>query len=205
MGIKERRARQRESLKEEILLAAKNIAIQDGWQSVTVRKIAEKIEYTPPIIYEYFKDKDELLREIKREGLQKLLAKYQTVLGESKDSTQVLLNLGIAYWDFAWENPELYKIMYGLEGIVVGASGLDEEIAQIRLTIKNTLGQVLKESKSTTGQKDFDWEGAVDILRSLLHGVIAFSMSGGLRGDRERARSLAMKGIQDLVTFWMEK
>jgi len=205
MGIKERRARQRESLKEEILLAAKNIAIQDGWQSVTVRKIAEKIEYTPPIIYEYFKDKDELLREIKREGLQKLLAKYQTVLGESKDSTQVLLNLGIAYWDFAWENPELYKIMYGLEGIVVGASGLDEEIAQIRLTIKNTLGQVLKESKSTTGQKDFDWEGAVDILRSLLHGVIAFSMSGGLRGDRERARSLAMKGIQDFVTFWMEK
>lgn len=205
MGIKERRTRERELLREDILLAAKNIAMQEGWQGVTVRKIAEKIEYTPPIIYEYFQDKDALFREIKREGLQKLLAQYQMVLAASQNSTEVLTNLALAYWDFAWENPELYKIMYGLDGAIGGNQGLDEEITQIRLAIKNTLAQVLNESHSASNQNDFDWEGAVDIMRSLLHGVIAFAMSGGLRGDRERAQSLAMKGVQDLVTFWMEE
>lgn len=205
MGAKERRIREREALKSDIIVAAKNIATLEGWPAVTIRKIAEKVEYSPPIVYEYFKDKDELLREIKREGLCKLLLKYQEALHASKDPFEILTNLGVAYWDFAWENQELYKIMYGLDAASVGTKGLEEEIEQIRLTVKNSLAHVLKQSKNTLSTKDFDWEAAVDILRSLLHGVIAFSMSGGLRGDRERAQSLAMKGIQDLVTFWINK
>jgi AcrR family transcriptional regulator len=203
MGLKERRMREREALKEDILLAAKDIAIQDGWQAVTVRKIAEKIEYAPPIIYEYFEDKDALLREIKREGLQKLLIKYQQVLNASDDATTVLTNLAVAYWEFACENQELYTIMYGLAGISIGIDGLEEEIEQIRSAVKNSLQRVLKESKSSI--HDFNWEDAIDIMRSLLHGVIAFSMNGGWQADREKARFLAMKGVQDLVTFWMQQ
>ncbi len=205
MGTKERRAKERETLKDTIVAAAKDIALQEGWHAVTVRKIAEKIEYTPPIIYQYFKDKNELFNEIKREGYQKLLAYYKRILIDSKDATEILTNLALAYWDFAWENPELYKLMYGLEGAIVRTDDLSEETKQIRLTIKNTLALVLEESHSSLYNKDFDWGEAVDILRSLLHGVIAFSMSGSLQGDRERARSLAMKGVQDLVTFWMEQ
>ncbi len=205
VGTKERRAKERETLKDTIVSAAKDIALQEGWHAVTVRKIAEKIEYTPPIIYQYFKDKNELFNEIKREGYQKLLAYYKRILIDSKDATEILTNLALAYWDFAWENPELYKLMYGLEGAIVRTDDLSEETKQIRLTIKNTLALVLEESHSSLYNKDFDWGEAVDILRSLLHGVIAFSMSGSLQGDRERARSLAMKGVQDLVTFWMEQ
>ncbi len=204
MGTHERRERERKAVKESIIAAAKDIAIKEGWDAVTVRKIAEKIDYTPPIIYQYFKDKSELLRELKREGLQKLLAKYQSVLRSSQNAPEALTNLATAYWDFAWENPELYKLMYGLYGIELGVKGLEEEIAQIRVTIRDTLARVLQESGSSY-QKDVDWEEAIDILRSLLHGVIAFSMSNGLRGGKERASTLAMKGVKDLVTFWIVK
>ncbi|MBA3752138.1 TetR/AcrR family transcriptional regulator [Candidatus Dependentiae bacterium] len=200
MGIKERRLRERESLKKEIIVAAQSIASTEGWHAVTVRKIAQQIEYTPPIIYEFFKDKDALFLEIKREGLRKLLVTYQNSLSSSKDATELLTNFGAAYWEFAIDNPELYKIIYGFGGGAGGTTELTEEVGQIRLLIKDTLARVLQETKSPS---NFDWEGAIDILRSLLHGMIAFSMSGAMRGDQERARSLAMKGIQDLVTFWM--
>lgn len=203
MGIKERRMRERLALKDNIILAAKSIAMDEGWNAVTMRKIAEKIEYTPPVIYEHFNDKDELLQEIRREGYRKLFDKYQEVLAGLDDPAQVLIQLGVGYLDFAWQNPELYKVMYDLDRGAAGSKGLEEEIAAIRLTIKDVLLKVFKNAKPVPALAVLDVETAIDILRCMLHGAISLSMIGGLRGDQERARSLAMKGIQDLVTYWM--
>jgi len=205
MGTQERRIRERKALKNDIVLAAKNIALHEGWNAVTIRKIAEKIEYSPPTIYEHFKDKDELLREIRREGYQKLLSSYQEALTSFNNPESILTQLGVAYLDFAWENPELYTVMYGLDGSTAGSKGLEEEIEQIRLTIKDALLRMLKESKQNADLSLFNWEDAIDILRCMLHGAITFSMVNGLRGDQARARSLAMKGIHDLVTHWMQE
>ena len=61
MGVMERKAREREELKQQILDAARELFVRDGYESVSMRKIADKIEYSPAAIYTYFKDKDEIL------------------------------------------------------------------------------------------------------------------------------------------------
>ncbi len=58
MSSIERKIRQKENLREGILQAAKKIAVNEGWQAVTIRKIADEIEYTPPIVYEHFANKE---------------------------------------------------------------------------------------------------------------------------------------------------
>ncbi len=89
--------------------------------------------------------------------------------------------------------------MYDLYASELGVEGLEEEIAPIRVIIKDTLARVLQESGSSFYQKDFDREKAIDIFRSLLHGVIAFSMSNSLRADKERR--LEHFSAQELTIF----
>ena len=60
----ERRLRAKEETKQSILAAARKIAGKEGWQAVTIRKIADEIEYTPPIVYEYFENKEALFKEL---------------------------------------------------------------------------------------------------------------------------------------------
>ena len=55
-------------MKQAILAAARDIAAQEGWQAVTIRKVADRIEYSPPMIYEHFENKDAVLLELMREG-----------------------------------------------------------------------------------------------------------------------------------------
>jgi len=68
MGIEERRDRERQEMKQAILAAARDIAAQEGWQAVTIRKVADRIEYSPPMIYGHFENKDAVLLELMREG-----------------------------------------------------------------------------------------------------------------------------------------
>lgn len=64
MGIKQRKDREREEMKDLILDAAKRISIEEGFSKVSIRKIAEEIEYSPGTIYLYFKNRDEILFEL---------------------------------------------------------------------------------------------------------------------------------------------
>lgn len=205
MEIKERKLRNRQLLKDSIITAAKDIATDEGWNAVTMRKVAQKIDYTAPIIYEYFADKDELLQEIRREGYQKLLAKYQTAFASSDSPTDILTQIGIAYLDFAWENLELYTAMYCIDHSAIGIKGLENEIEQIRELIKNALTEALKNSPSHSALTALELTNNIDILRSLLHGTITLSMMGALQGDQARSRALALQGVQDLVSYWMKE
>ena len=73
MGIKERRDRERQELKQAILEAAREIAAREGWQAVTIRKVADRIEYSPPTIYEHFANKEAILIELEESLLRRLL------------------------------------------------------------------------------------------------------------------------------------
>src|SRR3989442_9104489 len=73
MGVKERRARQKKFLRQEILDAASELFVRDGYENVSMRRIADKIEYSPTTIYLYFKDKAELLEQVCAETFSRLL------------------------------------------------------------------------------------------------------------------------------------
>lgn len=115
MGSKERIARLKEETRENILDAALEIVKEEGWQSLSMRKIADKIEYTAPIIYEYFANKEGILLELTRTGYIILGKDLRDTMTEIENPAERLEAMWIAYWNFAFENKELYRLMYGVD------------------------------------------------------------------------------------------
>ena len=105
MGIRERREREKQGLRQDILAAALEIAAHEGWQAVTMRKVAELIEYSPPTLYEYFDSKDAILQGLVHEGFSKMVAQMRAALTTTTNPQERLVQLGCAYTLFAWDNP----------------------------------------------------------------------------------------------------
>ncbi len=108
MGIKQRREREKQEVRQGILTAAREIALHEGWQSVTIRKVAERIEYSPSMIYEYFASKEAILLELLREGFRQLTIALKAARNSAEDRGERLIRMGEAYWEFAMRNRELY-------------------------------------------------------------------------------------------------
>lgn len=111
MGVKERKERERKKVRGLILKAAMRLFVEEGYEHVTIRKIAEEIEYSPATIYLYFKDRDEILYTLHAEGFEKLYQRQQTVLA-IKNPLERLLKHGEVYVSFGLENPEYYDLMF---------------------------------------------------------------------------------------------
>ncbi|QEM04431.1 TetR/AcrR family transcriptional regulator [Mucilaginibacter rubeus] len=115
MASKERIQRLKEETRVNILDAALHIVKHEGWQALSMRKIADVIEYTAPIIYEYFANKDAILMELTRKGYL-ILAKDMEVAKENYLRPEEQLEaMWLAYWSFAFDNKELYQVMFGVQ------------------------------------------------------------------------------------------
>jgi AcrR family transcriptional regulator len=88
MGVKERRARQKKFLRQEILDAASELFVRDGYENVSMRRIANKIEYSPTTIYIYFKDKAELLDQVCKETFGRLVQRLSKIMEQPGDPVQ---------------------------------------------------------------------------------------------------------------------
>lgn len=115
MGHIERKQREKEEMKQRILEAAKKIAFKEGWHSVTIRKIAEEIEYTPPIVYEHFENKEDLIKEIIYSGFDQQHKEFSNLVQTETDPKKLLKTISLKHWDFAFNNTELYRLMFSLE------------------------------------------------------------------------------------------
>ena len=81
LGVKERQGREREAVTTAILDAARELFVAEGYHSVSIRKIAEKIEYSPAAIYSYFPSKDDIFYALAEEGFRMLLDRAQQPAG----------------------------------------------------------------------------------------------------------------------------
>lgn len=111
MGPKERREREREEIRSVILDAARELFVQDGYESVSMRKIADRIEYSPTAIYFHFKDKEALLKEICAHDFL-ALAHDMAALQQVADPIERLRGAGHAYIEFGVRNPNHYRLMF---------------------------------------------------------------------------------------------
>lgn len=111
MTSEERRARERAAVQERILNAARDLFIKDGYESVSLRKIAEAIEYTPPALYTHFSDKAELLRALCRRDFG-ALSEVITSVSRVTDPLERIMAIGHAYVRFAVEHPHHYRFMF---------------------------------------------------------------------------------------------
>jgi AcrR family transcriptional regulator len=115
MASKERILRLKEETRTKILTAALQIVKEEGWQALSLRKIAEVIEYTAPIIYEYFTNKEAILLELTRQGYTLLYERIKLAKSKHRLPALQLEAMWMAYWNFAFAEKEYYQIMYGVE------------------------------------------------------------------------------------------
>jgi AcrR family transcriptional regulator len=112
MGVQERRAREKKELRQEILDAARELFVREGFENVSMRKIAEKIEYSPTTIYLYFHDKSDLLDNICEETFSRLV-KRQSALDQTVTDPVERLEKGLrAYIEFGLKHPNHYKVTF---------------------------------------------------------------------------------------------
>ena len=114
MGSKERIQRLKEDTRANILEAAYNIVKDEGWQALSMRKIADQIEYTAPIIYEYFANKEAILAELNKMGFNYLSKMMEEARDEHETPAKQLEAMWMAYWNFAFKKKELYQLMFGV-------------------------------------------------------------------------------------------
>ncbi|CAA9580472.1 MAG: Transcriptional regulator, AcrR family [uncultured Thermomicrobiales bacterium] len=198
MGIVERKERQRRAVGEGILAAAREIASGEGWRSVTIRKIAGRIEYSPPVIYEHFGSKDEILLELMRMGYAEQLEAVEAAARAASGPKEALLGMARAWLDFAVGAPDLYQVMYSLGGAALPAAAAQEE----GLKIADAVGKVIEAILRRHGREPDDILGKVTLLWATMHGLVALLMAGRIAGGREEAARLVEEAARDALVAW---
>src|SRR4030095_10928297 len=112
MGSKQRREREKEALRQDILDAARELFLNEGYENVSMRRVAEKIEYSPTTIYLYFEDKASLLYAICEETFAKLAKRMETIARDSGEPIDALRQVCRAYVDFGLKYPNHYKLTF---------------------------------------------------------------------------------------------
>ena len=112
MSSKARREREKKALKQEILRAARDLFVQDGYENVSMRRIAEKIDYSPTTVYLHFIDKADLLFHICEETFAKLVVQGENLLAHKIDPLAKLKMFGHAYIEFGLRHPDHYRLTF---------------------------------------------------------------------------------------------
>ena len=194
VGSKERRERERQATQQAILQAALEIASEENWQAMTIRRVAERIEYSPSAIYKYFDDKETILFALLRQGFQELLATLEYSAQQERDPEARLLQIAAAYWDFARRNPTLYQLMYDLKGTI-------HEVAEAKAAFL-LVHAVIEEWSQIHTVNRTDLDGAVDVLWATMHGMVALTMAQYIYGGPARSQALLAQTVNDLLLAW---
>lgn len=172
MGIVERKQRQKEEVRQAILRAAWDLVESEGWQSLSIRRIADAIEYSSPVIYDHFQNKEAILQEFSRRGFSLLDEFLKKASGSVEDPAEQLRLMAFAYWDFAFTNRAYYQLMYGL-----GMPGCDEvnsitELQAFITTLKLSIDDLIARS----GRTDIDAFMKLHTFWSTLHGLVSINI-----------------------------
>ena len=111
--IAERKLRDRQARRAQILGAARRIAEQEGWSSVTVRRLADEISYSQPVLYGHFENREGILAAVAVEGFQELGLAMEKAHKRVKRGSAVE-SVASAYLEFAATSPALYEVMFTL-------------------------------------------------------------------------------------------
>ena len=198
MAEERKQTRRKRVGKAGLLSAAREVAAKEGWGAVTVRKIAERVGYRAPVVYEYFESKDDLLLELLRRGFADLAGAVRAAREDASDPEGALYGVARAYLRFAWASPDLYQVMYGLGGVGFAASETWEKGQRVG----DEVGRAVEEVLRGYGKVTTDVEEEVLALWAAVHGLVALTMAGRMGGGEEQAERLGEKAVRDALIAW---
>ena len=196
MSLKERKERQKNEMRNLIITSALKLFSEKGYDNISMRKIADEIEYSVGTIYLYFRDRDEIFFELHKMGFEEFY-KRQLSVQEIKDPLQRLTEHGLAYIQFAIDEPMYYDLMFISR---IPTKTINE---QHEWKSGNRTYEVLKLNISQAKQagyfKDFDVGVATFSLWSFIHGVSSLFV-------RDRMMMVPPEQIKNLISgslkFW---
>jgi AcrR family transcriptional regulator len=149
MGIVTRKEKQKQEIRSLILEESMKLFVEEGFSKVSVRKIAERIQYSPTTLYLYFKDKNEILFYCCESGFKKMLEQNIT-LGLISDPIERLHQMGVNYLNFGLENPEFYDLMFiqeapmsALIDMGAGWSSGDQALEALKMIVQDAMDKGL--------------------------------------------------------------
>jgi AcrR family transcriptional regulator len=196
-GAKQRRERERETARRVIVAAAGDLGRTEGWDAVTMRRLADKIEYSSNFAYRYFSGRDDILLAVVRDGFGRLRdamtaaasADTAAVRAPGRKQANAALAAVHAYIDFALAEPELYQLMYGLGGVRVATADTFVD--------GQAVGDVLIDLLADAG--DTNAVNHVLQMWATVHGLIALLAVGRLDVDVTQLRTMAETAINDVL------
>ena len=194
MTITESRLRQKEQLKESILEAAKTIILKEGWQSVSIRKIADAINYSLPVVYKHFESKDAILEEFVKQGFGMLAAVMSEAKTKSPNPAEQLNEMAIAYFKFAFDQREYYQMMFGLGMPSCERANQIAEIGNFSLILIGSIQQ-LSQAVEVNEQIMLKFH----TFWSILHGLSSINMVNMTATPNEMQQRVLQDAVQGFI------
>jgi AcrR family transcriptional regulator len=195
MGIVERKIRQKEEFRASILEAAWLQVLTDGWQSLSIRKIADAIEYSVPVIYNHFENKEAILLEFTKEGFQKLAETLEAVKVQHQEPALQLEAIANAYWDFAFDHKEYYQLMFGLG---IPACDRVNQIAEMK-TMTTIMISTIADAIAISENKQANLYLKYHTYLSILHGLVSIQMIQKAGKPDEDKRMILQDAISGFI------
>jgi AcrR family transcriptional regulator len=190
MGLKDRKKRQKDEMRRAILTAALELFSDGDYNNVTMRKIADKIEYSVGTIYLYYKDRDEIFFELYNLGFDEFY-KRQLAVQNIKDPLQRLTEHGLVYIQFAIDQPQHYDLMF------ISRIPFKTIKAQQEWISGNRTYEILKlninQAKDAGHFNNVDVDVAAFSFWSFIHGIASLYV-------RDRMMIVPVEAIELLVT-----
>ncbi|QIP12283.1 TetR/AcrR family transcriptional regulator [Spirosoma aureum] len=156
MSVIDRRTRQKAEIRQRILDAARQIAREKDWNAVTIRSIADAIDYTPPIVYEHFENKEDVLLNIVKEGHTTNRQTFDAILAMELSAEEKIVRLSMVQWTFAREQPEVFRLMHNPERMAQQREMVREGMQEGKLKIES-LFRELCSGPENIGEVIFNW------------------------------------------------
>jgi AcrR family transcriptional regulator len=192
MATSTRRDRERASTRERIIEAALYVLETEGAAALTIRRIAADVEYSPPVVYQHFANKDALVLELVAHGHRLMLAEFRQAAAEPCIDRR-MMRIASEYVRFAGEHPHLYEVM---NGAVVDA---DERRHAAEPAIA-VLKELLAAWSDTHDVVLADPDEACEIIWGTLYGIASLGYLGTV--GNERARRLAEQALRAILLGW---
>lgn len=187
MGVKERKARQKVEMKSLILEAAHDLFLNKGFEQVSIRNIADEIEYSPATIYLYFKDKNEIFLALHDRSF-KVFNGYVADIFKIKDPFKRLTALGERYIDFALEHPQYYEMMFIIKAPM--ECDINKEKWPEGQVALDAVEYLMADCKKAGYFKGHDVKVLAFVAWSHMHGICALLLRDRLKIYEESQRDL---------------
>ncbi|MEU9363186.1 TetR/AcrR family transcriptional regulator [Streptomyces avermitilis] len=173
MSVQERKERERAERERLIVATARELAEQQGWDAVTTRRLAERIEYSQPVLYSHFRGKREIIGAVALQGAAELAVAVRAETSAANGPRERVHALAHAYLDFAARNPAVYDAIFQLDGgLAYAQEDTPEPLKDAFAALLESLGEVAGDGIAPGLFTEVFWAS--------LHGMATLTRAGRL-------------------------